>query len=78
MVTNGSRHQEIPALRAHIEQRHGKKDSWNKQLYAYDKTATDFAWWDKQKNNLNFMVSVIKENSAATFVESIPFDRMMK
>jgi hypothetical protein len=76
VVTNGTeRHQEIPALRAHIEQRHGKKDSWGKQLYVYDKAVTDFAWWDKQKNNLNFMISVLKENSAATFVESIPFDR---
>jgi hypothetical protein len=76
VVTNGTeRHQEIPALRTYIEQRHGKKESWQKQLYVYDKAATDFAWWDKQKNNLNFMISVLKENSAATFVESIPFDR---
>ena len=76
MVTNGTeKHQEIPALRTHIEKRHGKKDSWKKQLYVYDKAVTDFAWWDKRKNNLNFMISVLKENSAATFVESIPFDR---
>ena len=34
---------------------------------------TDFAWWDKQKQQRNFMISVLKENSAATFVESIPF-----
>lgn len=76
VVTNGTqRHQEIPALRTYIEQGHGKKESWQKQLYVYDKAVTDFAWWGKQKNNLNFMISVLKENSAATFVESIPFDK---
>jgi hypothetical protein len=76
VVTNGTeRHQEIPALRSYIEQQYGKKESWQKQLYVYDKAVTDFAWWDKQKNNQNFMISVLKENSAATFVESIPFDQ---
>jgi hypothetical protein len=50
VVTNGTqRHQEIPALRTYIEQGHGKKESWQKQLYVYDKAVTDFAWWDKQK-----------------------------
>jgi hypothetical protein len=51
VVTNGTdRHQEIPALRAHIEQR-GTKDSCQKHLYVYDKAVTDYAWWDKQKSN---------------------------
>ena len=76
VVTNGSeRHQEIPALRSYIEQRHGKKATWQKHLYVYDKAVIDFAWWDKQKHDRNFMISVLKENSAATFVESIQFDR---
>jgi len=76
VVTNGTeRHQEIPALRSYIEQRHGKKDAWKKHLYVYDKAVTDFSWWDKQKNERNFMISVLKENAAATFVDSIPFDR---
>jgi len=76
VVTNGTeRHQEIPALRDCIEQRHGKKDTWQKHLYVYDKAVTDFAWWDKQKHNLNFMISVLKENSVATFVEDIQFDK---
>lgn len=76
VVTNGSeRHQEIPALRTYIEQRNGEKDTWQKHLYVYDKAVTDFAWWDKQKNEQNYMISVLKENSVATFVESIPFDR---
>ena len=76
VVTNGSeRHQEIPALRTYIEQRHGKKDTWQKHLYVYDKAVTDFAWWDKQKHDRNFMISVLKENSVATFVKSISFDQ---
>jgi hypothetical protein len=76
VVTNGTdRHQEIPALRAYIEQRHGTKDSWQKHLYVYDKAVTDYAWWDKQKSNQNFMISVLKENAVATLIEAIPFDR---
>ncbi len=76
VVTNGTeRHHEIPALRTYIEQRHGKKDTWQKHLYVYDKAVTDFAWWDKQKHDQNFMISVLKENAVTTFVEFIPFDR---
>jgi hypothetical protein len=44
----------------------------------YDKAATDFAWWDKQKQERNFMISVLKENSTATFVESTHFDQGYK
>ncbi len=72
------RHQEIPALRTYIEQRHGIKDTWQKYLYVYDKAATDYAWWDRQKGDQNYMISVLKENAVATFVESIPFDRKDK
>jgi len=76
VVTNGTdRHQEIPALRTYIEQRHGMKDTWQKHLYVYDKAVTDYAWWDQQKCDQNYMISVLKENAVATFVESIPFDR---
>jgi len=76
VVTNGTeRHQEIPVLRAYIEQRHGGKETQQKHLYVYDKAVTDFAWWDKQKQDQNFMISVLKDNSIATFVESIQFDR---
>jgi hypothetical protein len=74
VVTNGSqRHREIPVLRSYIEQRPDNKSIGQKHLYVYDKAVTDFAWWDKQKQHRNFMISVLKENSAATFVESIPF-----
>ncbi len=76
VVTNGTdRHQEIPALRTYIEQRHGKKETWQKHLYVYDKAVTDYLWWDKQKQNQNFMISVLKENAVITFVKSIEFDR---
>ena len=76
VVTNGTeRSQEIPALRSYIEQHHGEKDTWQKHIYVYDKAVIDFAWWDKQKHYQNYMISVLKENSVATFVESIEFDR---
>lgn len=74
-VTNGTiRHHEIPVLRHHIEHQNNKKDPSEKCLYVYDKAVTDYSWWDKQKSHQNYMISVLKENSVATFVESIPFD----
>ncbi len=76
VITNGTvRHQEIPAFRDYVEQRQGKKETWQKHLYVYDKAITDYLWWDKQKKNQNYMISVLKENAVATFVESIEFDR---
>jgi len=78
VVTNGTkRHQEIPALRRHIEASDNEKETEQKHLYVYDKAVTDFAWWDEQKKHKNFMISVLKENSTATFVESIPFDPLI-
>ena len=75
VVTNGTnRHQEIPALRTYIEERQGKKETWQRHLYVYDKAVTDFLWWDKQKKNQNFMISVLKDNAVTTFIESIEFD----
>jgi len=35
---------------------------------------TDYTGWDQQKNHENYMISVLKENSAASFFESISFD----
>jgi len=75
VVTNGTdRHHEIPVLRRYIEERNGGKDDREKHLYVYDKAVIDFKWWDKQKRDQNFMITVLKENCAAEFVESIPFD----
>ncbi|WP_221902067.1 hypothetical protein [Bathymodiolus platifrons methanotrophic gill symbiont] len=75
LVTNGTqRHQEIPVLRDHIEKQNKGNNSSQKHLYVYDKTVTDFVWWDRQKRHANYMISMLKENSIATLVESIPFD----
>ncbi|WP_221896671.1 hypothetical protein [Bathymodiolus japonicus methanotrophic gill symbiont] len=46
----------------------------SEKLYVYDKAVTDFVWWDRQKRHANYMISMLKENSIATLVESIPFD----
>ena len=74
-MTNGTvRNQEIPALRSCIENRNNKIGGAEKCLYIYDKAATDYSWWNRQKNHENYMISVLKENSAADFVESIAFD----
>jgi hypothetical protein len=75
-ITNGSkRHHEIPVLRQHLEQHNNKKYPTQKQLYVYDKAVTDCAWWDQQKAYNCYMISVLKENSVAISVESIPFDK---
>jgi len=75
LVTNGTtRHQEIPALRRQLEQQNSHKGEPQKCLYVYDKAATDYPWWDLQIQQGNYMISVLKKNSVATFVESIPFD----
>lgn len=73
-VTNGTkRNHEIPALRNHIEIQNNKSKQ-RKNLYVYDKAVTDYKWWECQKPHDNYMISVLKENSVATFFESIPFD----
>ncbi len=75
LVTNGTqRYQEIPRLRDHIETQNERNNAAQKHLYVYDKTVTDYAWWDHQKRQSNYMISMLKENSVATLVESIPFD----
>jgi len=75
-VTNGTkRNQEIPALRDYIETQNKTTDNkQQKNLYVYDKAVTDYGWWENQKRHDNYMISVLKENSVATFFESITFD----
>ena len=72
------RHQEIPVLRDQLNRQNKTKNSTQKCLYVYDKAVTDYAFWNHQIEHGNFMISVLKENSAATFVESIPFDTSHK
>ncbi|HJO56583.1 MAG TPA: transposase, partial [Candidatus Scalindua sp.] len=75
-ITNGTnRNHEIPILRNHIEKQNEDNKQSQKQLYVYDKAVTDYAWWNKQKSHENYMISVLKENSVANFVESISFDK---
>jgi len=74
-ITNGTkRHHEIPILRNHIDHQNSQCSQLEKNLYVYDKAVTDFPWWAKQKDHQNYMISVLKENSVATWVESIDFD----
>jgi len=75
LITNGTqRHQEIPKLRDQLNSQNRTKSSLEKCLYVYDKAVTDYAFWHQQIEHGNLMISVLKENSVATFVESIPFD----
>ncbi len=79
LVTNGTqRHHEIPRLRDQLEKYNLAGSQRQKCLYIYDKAVTDYACWDRQKSNGNFMISVLKENSAATFVAAIPFDSSLE
>ena len=74
-ITNGTkRHHEIPILRNHIDHQNSHRHQPEKNLYVYDKAVTDFPWWAKQKGHQNYMISVLKENSVATWIESIVFD----
>ena len=75
-VTNGTRrNHEIPILRNYLEKKNSEEQAEAKCLYVYDKAVTDYAWWDRQKQYENYMISVLKENSVATFVEAIAFDK---
>ena len=75
LITNGThRHQEIPVLRDQLNKQNKIKNSAQKCLYVYDKAVTDYTFWNHQVEQGNLMISVLKENSVATFVESIPFD----
>ena len=75
-ITNGTqRHHEIPILRNHIEQQNSVSNQREKQLYVYDKAVMDYCWWNQQKGHQNYLISVLKENSVAIRVESIPFDK---
>jgi hypothetical protein len=75
-ITNGTkRNHEIPVLRNYIEKQNTEVSKPEKCLYVYDKAVTDFAWWGHQTQHENYMISVLKENSVATFFEYIPFDK---
>ena len=75
LITNGTRrYHEIPVLRDQLNRQNKTKNRAEKCLYVYDKAVTDYAFWNQQIEHGNLMISVLKENSVATFVESISFD----
>ena len=77
-ITNGTiRHHELPRFREMTDAKNKKNRGKKKQkmCFIYDKAIIDWAWWEKQKRHQNFMISVLKENDASTFVEVIPFDQ---
>ncbi len=61
------------ALRRYIEQ-HSSPNQQEKHLTVYDKAVMDYVWWQSQKDQQNYMLSVLKENSVATQVKAILFD----
>ena len=78
-VTAGTkRTHEIPALQRYIEQdniENKGRSILTKNLYIYDKAVTKYNWWDIQKGKNNYMISVLKENSASVKVSSLPFEK---
>ena len=75
-ITNGTkRHHEIPVLRHYIEKQNSDTNKLAKCIYVYDKAATDYSWWSRQSRHGNYMISMLKVNSAATFVKSISYDK---
>jgi len=74
-VTNGTkRSHEIPCFRRWIEEEY-KKNQIYKKLYVYDRASIDYTWWDKQKKNNIYMISVLKENAVTSLVEVLDFDK---
>jgi hypothetical protein len=75
-VTNGTkRSHEIPCFKNWVDKEYENKESCRKKLYIYDRAAVDYVWWDKQKKNNVYMISVLKENAVTSFVETLDFDR---
>ncbi len=75
-VTNGTkRSHEIPCFRDWIETEYAKKSSRRKKLYIYDRAAVDYQWWNRQKKNDVFVISLLKENAVIKFVETLDFDK---
>jgi len=73
-ITNGTkRNHEILVLRNYIEE-NNKKGKLEKNLYVYDKAVTDYAWWDKQVSQNNFMISVCEVLDMTYTVEDFQRD----
>ena len=76
VITNGTvRNHEIPILRRYIEDENQGESSSKKHVYIYDKAVIDHSWWARQRSHNNFMISVHKENSVATKLAAIEYDK---
>jgi len=75
-VTNGTkRSHEIPCFRSWVENEYSKKPTGRKKLYIYDRAAVDYPWWDKQKKNDVYIISLLKENAVINFIKTLDFDK---
>ena len=75
-VTNGTkRSHEIPCFRNWVENEYSKKPTGLKKLYIYDRAAVDYPWWDKQKKNDVYIISLLKENAVINFIKTLDFDK---
>ncbi len=75
-VTNGTkRSHEIPCFRNWIDHEYTKKPAGRKKLYIYDRAAVDYPWWDKQKKNDVYIISLLKENAVINFIKTLYFDK---
>ena len=75
-ITNGTKiSHEIPFFRDWVENEYSKKLEGRKKLYIYDRAAVDYPWWDKQKKNNVYIVSLLKENAIINFVRTLDFDK---
>jgi hypothetical protein len=75
-VTNGTkRSHEIPCFRSWVENEYSKKKTGLKKLYIYDRASVDYAWWDKQKKNDVYIISLLKENAVINFIKTLDFDK---
>jgi len=74
-VTNGTKKShEIPCFKNWVEKEYKNRKPC-KKLYIYDRAAIDYAWWDKQKKNDIFMISVLKDNAVTSYVKALDFDQ---
>jgi len=75
-ITNGTkRSHEIPCFRDWVETEYSKKAVERKKLYIYDRAAVDYPWWDKQKKNDVYIISLLKENAVINFIKTLDFDK---
>ena len=74
-VTDGTRKShEIPFFKEWLENEYSENAPDRKKLYIYDRAAVDYFWWDKQKKNNVYMISVLKENAVTEMVKALDYN----